>query len=147
VKLHIADGLALPLDTLTQNELDWAAGLFEGEGCIHIGYRSMDDTYRLIATIGNTDEQVTRFFHDKFGGWHQLAGGTRTGRKPAWVWTVAGPAAEKFLRQILPSLRTDRVRTKAELGIKFRERMGKGAKGWQRRIYHEIRNLNRRGAD
>lgn len=134
-------------------ELAWAAGIFEGEGTITIGRRGRDDTYRLIACIGNTDMQVLAPFHERWGGWLQPFYGKRPGLKPGWMWTLAGPAAAIFIRQIEPYLRTDRVRRKARLGLRFKRHQSNLKKVWsrpdykpmQRAIYEEMSVLNKRG--
>ena len=154
MKLHLSEDLALPADAITHEDLAWAAGLFEGEGTITIAVRNCDDTFRLVCIIGNTDRQVLDFFQSRWPGWYQPPYGERPGRKPSWSWTVAGPAAERFLREIGPAFRTDRVRKKCEIGLKFRSCQSRSARvhqAWgykaaQRRLYQEMRDLNRRGA-
>jgi hypothetical protein len=146
--LKIARGLALDPE-----ELAWAAGVFEGEGTITIGRRGRDDTYRLIVTLGNTDAEMVDFFHERWGGWKQPAYGERPGRQPAWYWTVAGPRAEDFLRELAPHVRTQRVRRKVELGLEFRasqsrlkrEQARPEYKERHRDLYAQMRALNRRG--
>ena len=136
-----------------QGDLHWAAGIFEGEGCVTIAVRNSDETYRLLCTIGNTDRQVIDPFHRWWGGWLQPAYGLRPGRKPAWSWTVAGPRAESFLRDLAPYVRTDRVRRKLDLGLRFRGLQSLSLsnadrpkrKAFQRAAYQEMRQLNRRG--
>lgn len=151
--IHLAPGLSLPRDVITLEDLHWAAGLFEGEGTVTIGVRKSDETYRLICCVGNTDPQVIEFFHQRWGGWVQPAYGDRPGRKPAWMWTVAGPRAQNFAESILDHVRTDRVRRKLLLGLEFRSfqsrngraSSGLGYKERQRSIYEALRALNRRG--
>jgi len=131
----------------------WAAGLFEGEGTITIARRGQDDTYRLVCTVGNTDLQIINFFHQRWGGWHQPAYGERPGRKKAWTWTVAGPAAESFLRAVEPFIVTLRVRRKLRLAVDFRSGQSRltrvsqapGYKDAQRMAYAEMKRLNKRG--
>lgn len=138
---------------VSQADLHWAAGLFEGEGTITIALRSSDETYRLVVTMGNTDPEVVAFFQDRWPSWVQPAYGERPGRKPAWTWTAAGPRAEAFVRAIQPYLRTARVRAKAELALAFRGAQGQpgrrkyGHTEIQRRLYAAMRVLNRRGVE
>ena len=64
----------------TPQEIAWAAGLFEGEGCIYIGKK------RLICLI-STDEDVVRRFHTIVGcGSVYLRDRTEERYKDAWRW-------------------------------------------------------------
>lgn len=139
---------------VTVEELAWAAGLFEGEGTITIGRRGSNDTYRLQVMVPNTDEQIIDFFHTRWGGWKEPLYGERPRRRPGWTWIAAGPTGEQFLRGIAPHLRTERVREKLALGMRFRElQNGRGIGGAaphgykdeQRAIYLDMKVLNRRG--
>lgn len=131
----------------------WAAGLFEGEGTVTIAVRNRDDTYRLLVTISNTDEQLLDFFLERWGGSRQPAYGERPRRKPAWYWSITGGRAETFLLEVEPHLQTDRVRRKFEIAKRFRAHQAPagggnrtpGYKAYQRQLYEEMRVLNRRG--
>lgn len=141
------------MSKLDIEELCWAAGLFEGEGTVTIARRGQDDTYRLVSIIVNTDEQIIDFFNSRWGGWKQGLYGPRPRRKPGWIWTVAGPSAEDFLREIEPYLRTRRVREKVYLGLHFRASQSRSKvtqrdpayRETHREFYAEMRELNRRG--
>lgn len=149
--LRIGRGLELPLDAV---ELSWAAGIFEGEGCVSIAVRNSDETYRLVCVIGSTDREMVEFFHVRWGGWLQPGYGHRGNRKPSWSWTATASWAEKFLNDVRPYLRLPRIQAKVELALQFRTRQSRSAhvykargyKAAQREIYHQMRGLNRRGA-
>lgn len=102
-----------------ERDFAWAAGLFEGEGCITImktkGRVKKDGTggeriYRYPRlTMSLTDEDVLR----RFGA---IAGGTIRGPyhknpkyKPIWYWQVGGEAAKKTAEFLLPYLGTRRA--------------------------------------
>lgn len=152
-QLRIAEGLTLPLEAVTELDLAWAAGLFEGEGCISIGVRNSDETYRLICIIGSTDRETIEFFHRRWGGYFQRGFGKQPNHKPSWTWTLIGPKAAAFLAAIQPHVRTQKTREKLELGIRFQSgRLPGGTGGYmpgykegQRQIYQTMRRLNRRG--
>lgn len=133
-------------------ELAWAAGIFEGEGTVTIAVRNSDETYRVLCIVGNTDRSIICFFQKHWPGWVQPAYGKRPGRKPSWSWTVATRSADTFMKDILPYIRTVRVRRKIVLAQRFRiHRMKYGVldrgryKVAQRRFYGVMRKLNRRG--
>jgi hypothetical protein len=138
--------------TLTKIELSWAAGLFEGEGCVTIAVRNRDDTFRILCTVSSTDSEIIDFFCDRWKGWRQPVYGERPGRKPAWTWTVSGPGAEAFIRDIMPWIRTDRVMEKFEVALEFRSFQSRGSKRYdpeykdrQRHLYELMKQLNQRG--
>lgn len=135
----------------TDADRHWAAGLFEGEGTITIGVRNLDDTYRLVACMGNTDADVVAFFQSRWPGWVQPFYGERVARKAGSMWTRAGPRAEAFVRELLPFFRCARVRRKAQLGLRLRACQHEGGRGShykaeQRIVYLAMRELNARGA-
>lgn len=137
------------------DDLAWAAGLFEGEGTVTIAVRNSDATFRVVCIVGNTDREIIEFFHGRWGGWDQRVYGKRPGRKPAWTWTVAGPRAVAFLMDLLPYVRTQRVREKIELALEFRAAQSSKKSVWskadyktkQRALYEKMRVLNKRGVD
>ena len=94
----------------------WAAGLFEGEGCIVYRRRSLPARGKcLTLKIQLTDEDVLRRFHEIVGrgkicGPYSRPGGT----KPFWAWECSNMAAATFvLRQFWPWL-GQRRRAKVE---------------------------------
>ena len=99
-------------------ELAWAAGLFEGEGTISINKAHTKHLSTLRCMVGNTDFEVVQFFLQRWGGhWHEVkaSGNKRT----AWKWSIAATKAARFINDIAPYIRTKRVKEKAILGIEF----------------------------
>jgi hypothetical protein len=150
--LKLADGLALPANGMTEANLNWAAGLFEGEGTVTIAVRNSDETYRVVCTLGSTDEQLIDLFQAWWPGYKQPAYGERPGRKPAWYWTVIAHKATVFMRTIRPYLRTERVQRKIDLALDFQSFRTRGPacrtdayKERQRAIYQSMKALNKRG--
>jgi hypothetical protein len=74
---------------MNPTDVAWAAGLFEGEGCIRM-YRADGKTPQLYLSMA--DEDVVRRFHHVVGcgrvygpyGPYAHSGGT----KPQWAWVV-----------------------------------------------------------
>jgi hypothetical protein len=66
-------------------EIAWAAGLFEGEGCICVSGSTP------VMTIAMADEDVVRRFAEIAGGPvygpYEPSG---LGKKPRWVWRITG---------------------------------------------------------
>lgn len=82
-------------------EWAWAAGLFEGEGCI-----SQDRTGTMpLLVLGMTDEEsVRRFARIVRGGSVRYQQRQQTGRKPVWTWHARGKRAAGVLFVLYPYL-------------------------------------------
>ena len=86
--------------------IEWAAGLFEGEGSISVTNREGRRKYATLK-LGMTDEDVVRAFAELFPG---IGNVTRAhppssrdlGRKPSYVWNVTGLGALNVGFQLLP---------------------------------------------
>jgi hypothetical protein len=138
---------------MTDSELAWAAGLFEGEGSVRISKPASRNLGSLIVSVVNTDRQVLDFFQERWPGHMQPARGLDpTRQRPAWVWLTAALKAATFLRAIEPFLRTDRVREKAALGLWFQSQKRSGRENrtddyleQQWVTYWQMAELNLRG--
>lgn len=102
---------------------EWAAGIFEGEGSIHISVPRNSSSGRttqgaLMVQVSQADREMLDILQKRFGGSiHAIKRQAR--RKQAYCWALAAQKAAKFLREILPHIRTARIREKVELGIAF----------------------------
>lgn len=94
--------------------IKWAAGLFEGEGCL-------DYSNGLRARVGMTDEDVIRKFHDAVGfgsvGTLQPPGN----RKKVWVWSAYGENAITLMHIFYPYLGQRRLAIADKLIAKYAE--------------------------
>jgi hypothetical protein len=70
---------------IDSRELAWAAGLFEGEGCIRAHSQSRSS---VQMTLAMTDEDSVRRFHRAVSGLGNVTGPyvQKEGWKPAWAW-------------------------------------------------------------
>ena len=113
---------------MKKTDLAYCAGLFDGEGCIHISKQYLKKQppayYNLRVTITNTNQYVLEWFHFSFSGNLYLQK-PKENRQRAWRWQIADRQAEEFLRAILPYLIIKKA--EAELALKFMA--GKGIKG------------------
>ena len=108
---------------MNADDLNWAAGMFEGEGTIRISrYRSPkgENVYTLRCKVSNTDNFIIDFFS---GHW---PGSTRPERprgnqQPQRNWIVSGVKADLFLKMLFDHFRTERVKEKARLAIRFQK--------------------------
>lgn len=95
--------------------VEWAAGLFEGEGCASVTSNGKARPTRyVLATLNMTDEEPVRWFHSIVGvgsvyRQHPPAHRDR-GYKPSWRWQVHGKKAEAVLVSLFPYLSPRRQR-------------------------------------
>ncbi len=104
----------------TPEEIAWAAGLFEGEGCI------TETRGRLILRIHMTDEPVVRRFDDivtcglVYGPYRQDNNRDGYRRKPFWAWVASDYNAYDALNLLAPWLSDRRLERAQELtGLRF----------------------------
>ena len=108
---------------MNEVEIAYMAGLFDGEGCIHIAKLKRPESQRglhfgLLATVGMTSERSVRLYHSRFGGsvYHYKQ---ENKRKPNWQWVIRSRQAIHFLRTIRPHLILKAP--EADLAIEFQE--------------------------
>lgn len=98
-------------------KLAYVAGLFDGDGCVHV-QNEMRKDYRLAritASVTNTNVDIIKYLKDCFGGYtkfRQLPSG-----KTAGTWGLSCKSAVEFLEQILPFMRIKKEQ--AELACKL----------------------------
>lgn len=81
----------------------WAAGFFEGEGCIYVGRIGKVRIRHIVrCLITNTELSLLQIFETNYGGRIRTKKGTRLSRKPLWEWAVHAKTAAAFLTKILP---------------------------------------------
>lgn len=90
---------------MTENDIAWAAGFFDGEGTIDARPRQRAHRceYRLSLYVGQVDPRPLRLLAVLFGGSVASRRAGRRGR-PMWMWRVTGVGAETTLRTLLPYL-------------------------------------------
>lgn len=99
--------------------LAWAAGLFEGEGCIRINKATKRNLGHLVVSVTNTDFQVIDFFQARWPGYMKSAAGLRPDQRPAWVWVYAARKAAAFLAAIRPFIVRDIVKERIDCALRF----------------------------
>lgn len=130
--------------------LSWAAGTFESEGTVTITRSGRRGYTRPLVMLTSTDLDMIGVFQKRWPGYikrYQPKGNARI----AHTWTLnVRPSIARFLWDISPFLKTDRVRQKADLVLADIGARVQGAKGedylaecHERR--EAIRVLNKRG--
>ena len=80
----------------------WAAGFFDGEGCIG-AYHNGGGRYQLAVIVTNTDRRPLDIFLELYGGTFGVnKKETDPKHRTSWDVRLRGSEAEAFLRRILP---------------------------------------------
>jgi hypothetical protein len=87
-----------------EEDYAYAAGLFDGEGCVVFRHRKKTDKqWQMELTLSNCDERALFFMKNIFKGSTRTAVIRREGnRYPFGVWTVSGPSAGYAAKAMLP---------------------------------------------
>jgi hypothetical protein len=107
---------------MTDTEIAWLAGLFDGEGCV---WSRWPKRANLCVEIKMTDERTVARVHQFFPGLFVQGKLSRLafGRKPQWRWSLDTDKAIEFLRLVRPHLFTKRHA--ADLALELVSRNGK----------------------
>ena len=150
----------------TQTDAAYAAGFFDGEGCVMI-WRSTGgqvDTagrrhHRLVISVSQTHIGPLEWLMKRFGGTISFTKTTpdRPNFKDKWTWVLSNKRAAEFLRIIQPYLvlKAERV----VIALKFQDTMmspvSVGKRGWSKitpekwdereTFRNEMMRLNKRG--
>jgi len=107
------------LDEIT---LAYAAGIIDGEGCVHIRRCKKHNSfwphiYDLHIFVSSSDQLLTHWLHEQFGGHTCKCKPPPCGHYPKYQWCIQANQANQFLQNILPYLLLKKEQ--AELAIKF----------------------------
>lgn len=109
----------------SQAEIIYTAGLFDGEGCVHIrvptisnGRRSLN---QLNCILSSTNKEIAFWLKERYQGTVRCrpTPTSQPNRKVQWEWTVVSQQALEFLTLIVPYLRIKKAQ--AELAIEFQQ--------------------------
>lgn len=139
------------LSGLSQVEIAYFAGLFDGEGCIHAG-KNQWENININLNVKMTDESIVHLFYEKFGGcFYSIPENRLTNRKASFLWRLSSSDSVLcVLELMLPYLRGRNKKQAAELAVSFLRLGGKRsvyAKGERIRIRSELMRLNHQGLD
>lgn len=84
---------------------EYAAGLFDGEGCAAIFKRPHEEYYSYGVAIGSTNHQIVMDMRETYGGLVTKPYTPRGNAKPSVQWILRGPGTIKFLLRVRPWLR------------------------------------------
>lgn len=94
----------------------WAAGFFDGEGCVRI-VRQGSDHLGLGVAVGQVDDTPLLELQAWWSGTVHLHPAHRANQRPLWQWRVHGRSAAVFLEEVRPHLRVKGPA--ADVGLRF----------------------------
>jgi hypothetical protein len=95
---------------ITQQDIAYAAGFFDGEGCVQLYMRKSGRTKNCLTTALSaygTDSTPLYWLHQRWGGsikWDETPKRLGTGRRPVCRWVVFSKEAEVFAKDVRPFL-------------------------------------------
>ena len=136
---------------MTKTNLAYIAGLFDGEGSIHVAHqkapRVQNPNHRvhvLSINITNTNKECIDFIFNTFNfGYVQTKKISNSNHKTLYIWSVRCLKAGKFLSVIFPYLIIKKEI--AKIALEFQKRISKGNhqayedKSWQKEYCQKIR--------
>lgn len=111
--------------------LAWAAGFFDGEGCVLVNHRNNNKFHILFTTITQQDPTALHLIKQRFGGNvtpdKKAASNSfvrKNGPTLVWRWKAVSFKAQEFLKAIEPYsiVKAEQVRVALEfpsVGVKF----------------------------
>jgi hypothetical protein len=148
---RVAEERAHWISDLSERELAWAAGLFEGEGTVTITKAGRRGYARPVVSVTSTDAEIVGFFQERWRANLRSVGSVSNKAKEAFEWRLYSSwKIELFINQILPFILTSRVRNKMQLVFDAcRERQqgtrDPGYKAKRDDLRMQVRKLNQRG--
>jgi hypothetical protein len=132
---------------MTEIEIAYLAGLFDGEGCIHIKKTRRPDTpcgvqYALQTSVRMTNKNAVDKFYNAFGGHVYPCSKRFPWHKDMWQWIALSSIAQVFLMDTMPYLivKKDEAKLALEFQVEKKRTVGqKGIKGFARKTTEEIK--------
>jgi hypothetical protein len=100
----------------------WAAGFFDGEGCIYAGHDQNNGyhIWRFIVLVSQTDPRPLEAMRERWGGTIAFKKRGQPHHKDQWSWRITGEPASVFIAEVLPLLRVKGEVASAALPVLFR---------------------------
>jgi hypothetical protein len=128
------------MTAISETDKAYAAGFFDGEGCVDIRYRTTHggkyERFELRIHIPQIAVGVLEWMKEKFGGSVDAHGGPKCSR-----WLMTGPEAAGFLETVMPYLNVKRqqAETALQFAATFPERRKSNGRAGFERVPAQIR--------
>jgi len=122
---------------MSETDLIYIAGFFDGEGCITIdAWKSRKrQQFALRVRINNNDLEILTFIKNILGGSICIASRANEKHKTSYAWAVACCSASRVLQKLLPYLK--HTKKQALLALEFQELIRKGKFRGEKRLTDE----------
>ncbi len=130
----------------------WAAGIIDGEGCIHIHKTDTEKrrSYYLGVNVATTTQRMVELLKEEWFGsiTYYPTGQGGSSKQPSWLWRLTGKAALSFLQDILPyvEVKKDQVACAIDYQATMLKRDGRfispELQEFQETMYQKLRSLH-----
>jgi hypothetical protein len=155
---RLAGFVPKPSKKLSEMELAYIAGFFDGEGSLTIhtncrkSPRGLVPNHTLQVSLANTNPEIVRWLHSVFGGQYLTRHDRRPGNRPVAQWIIRAAKALPFLEAIRPFVRMKTAQI--DIAIAFQKTKKRGntrvapeVLEWREAQRHSISNLNKKRHD
>jgi len=127
---------------LERDDLIYAAGLFDGEGCISTSLSKPTHMPRLVVSVQMCDASIITWLHRTFGigtVFQSRPEKYYSGRcRPQFVWQASCGQAEVVLELLLPFLKVKRPQAERALALRRLPKLTLGKAKWLHRHPDQI---------
>lgn len=82
-------------------DVRYAAGFFDGEGCVIVG-----KNFQVASVLAQSELEILKEFQAMWGGFIYEQGNNKLAKKPHWHWRLSRKAqTQRFLQEIRPFCR------------------------------------------
>lgn len=138
---------------------EYAAGFFDGEGCVSIskckpGKPTRNIRYELFVQVPGTNPAPMKLMKERWGGSLKPYKQKNPKHKIGWRWLLSAKMATRFLLDVLPHLVIKRPVAEVGLALSESHRLEKvcrnrpmtqGVLDYREGLYIKTRKLNKRG--
>lgn len=133
----------------TREDVAYAAGLFDGEGCVSIGVSGRNKqrpAYRVQVVVAMTDHNVLRWLQERWGGTIYKQKRHAEHHRPGWQWHLSEGEAIAFLEKLRLYLKIKGPATDNALPFLWlkRDYQKKPGVPFPHEVYATLRELHKR---
>jgi hypothetical protein len=135
--------------TPTREDIAYAAGLFDGEGCVNITANRRNanhPSYRVQVVVAMTDHPVLLWLQERWGGNIYTQKRSAAHHRPGWQWHLAEAESRVFLETIRLHIKIKGPATDNALPFLWlkRDNPAKPGAPFPHEVYTSLRELHKR---